>query len=124
MALSAGSRPAPRVNPFALETLAAHGIVWPDADALLARAAQAARVPYTLSTVSGMSIEEIHGITAIDPWFLDQLQEIVELENELAKFDSLATASRRSCTMATQGASLGDVLMSWRQIEMAPFMLP
>lgn len=31
VALSAGSRPAPRVNPFALETLAAHGIVWPDA---------------------------------------------------------------------------------------------
>ena len=27
-ALSAGSRPAPRVNPYAVETLAAHGIQW------------------------------------------------------------------------------------------------
>ncbi|MBY0491182.1 MAG: arsenate reductase ArsC [Gemmatimonadaceae bacterium] len=27
-AASAGSRPAPRVNPFAVETLAAHGIAW------------------------------------------------------------------------------------------------
>lgn len=27
-AASAGSRPAPRVNPFAVETLAAHGIEW------------------------------------------------------------------------------------------------
>lgn len=29
-AQSAGSRPAARVNPFAIETLAAHGIVWTD----------------------------------------------------------------------------------------------
>ena len=29
-AASAGSRPAPRVNPYAVETLAAHGIVWGD----------------------------------------------------------------------------------------------
>jgi len=27
-ALSAGSRPAPRVNPYAVETLAAHGVQW------------------------------------------------------------------------------------------------
>jgi len=27
-AMSAGSRPAPRVNPYAVETLAAHGIQW------------------------------------------------------------------------------------------------
>lgn len=29
-AASAGSRPAPRVNPYAVETLAAHGITWND----------------------------------------------------------------------------------------------
>jgi carbamoyl-phosphate synthase large subunit len=32
---------------------------------------------------AGMSLEEIHSFTHIDPWFLDQLQEIVELEDRL-----------------------------------------
>ncbi|MEX1223965.1 MAG: carbamoyl-phosphate synthase large subunit, partial [Pirellulales bacterium] len=32
---------------------------------------------------AGMTLEEIHELTNIDPWFLDQLQEIVELEEEL-----------------------------------------
>ena len=32
---------------------------------------------------SGLSIGEIHGLTGIDPWFLDQLAEIVELETTL-----------------------------------------
>ena len=31
----------------------------------------------------GMSIEEIHEVTAIDPWFLDNLQQIVEMEEQL-----------------------------------------
>ncbi len=31
----------------------------------------------------GMSVDEIHEITAIDPWFLDQLEEIVDLETIL-----------------------------------------
>ena len=33
----------------------------------------------------GMSIEEIHELTGIDPWFLDNLAEIVELEDELRR---------------------------------------
>src|SRR5687767_8019168 len=32
---------------------------------------------------AGMSIEEIHELTRIDPWFLDQIQQIVELEMKL-----------------------------------------
>jgi carbamoyl-phosphate synthase large subunit len=32
---------------------------------------------------SGMTIQEIHDISYIDPWFLDQLAQIVELEEEL-----------------------------------------
>jgi len=31
----------------------------------------------------GMSVEEIHKITYIDPWFLDNLSEIVEFEQEM-----------------------------------------
>jgi carbamoyl-phosphate synthase large subunit len=33
--------------------------------------------------LDGMSIEEIYKISCIDPWFLDQISEIVELEQEL-----------------------------------------
>ena len=39
---------------------------------------------------SGMSIDEIHELTAIDPWFLDQLTEIVELEEELRGYNDIA----------------------------------
>jgi carbamoyl-phosphate synthase large subunit len=38
---------------------------------------------------NGMSINDIHTITNIDPWFLDQLAEIVEFEEELRKIKSL-----------------------------------
>ncbi len=34
--------------------------------------------------LAGISIEEIHRITAIDPWFLSQMRELVEAEREYA----------------------------------------
>ena len=33
----------------------------------------------------GMSIEEIYELTAIDPWFLENLKEIVEMEEHLQR---------------------------------------
>ena len=33
---------------------------------------------------AGFSIEEIFGLTRIDPWFLTQIKEIVDFEEELA----------------------------------------
>ena len=38
---------------------------------------------------SGMSTEEIHELTYIDPWFIDQLAQIVELEEQLRATPSL-----------------------------------
>jgi len=38
----------------------------------------------------GMSVEEIHDLTGIDPWFLENLRQIVELEDELRRQGSLA----------------------------------
>ncbi|OJY59301.1 carbamoyl-phosphate synthase large subunit [Thiobacillus sp. 0-1251] len=32
----------------------------------------------------GMTLEEIHAVSKIDPWFLDQIQELIELETSLA----------------------------------------
>ncbi|HZP02162.1 MAG TPA: carbamoyl-phosphate synthase large subunit [Terriglobia bacterium] len=37
---------------------------------------------------SGYSIEAIAEITHIDPWFLNQMEQIVELQEELRRFDS------------------------------------
>ena len=39
---------------------------------------------------SGMTAGEIHDLTAIDPWFLDQLSEIVEMEEQLRQFQDIA----------------------------------
>jgi carbamoyl-phosphate synthase large subunit len=36
--------------------------------------------------LQGMSVEELHQITAIDCWFLNKIQAIVELEQKLASF--------------------------------------
>ncbi|MDG1807572.1 MAG: carbamoyl-phosphate synthase large subunit [Pirellulaceae bacterium] len=38
---------------------------------------------------SGMSMEEIHQLTGIDRWFLDQLIEIIEVEDEIRDLASL-----------------------------------
>ncbi|MDP2111120.1 MAG: carbamoyl-phosphate synthase large subunit [Thiobacillus sp.] len=32
----------------------------------------------------GMSLDEIHALSKIDPWFLDQIQQLIELETSLA----------------------------------------
>jgi carbamoyl-phosphate synthase large subunit len=39
---------------------------------------------------AGMTVAELHELTAIDPWFLDQLQQIVELESLVRTVGSLA----------------------------------
>jgi len=43
--------------PFGIAPMGGPSIVWPGADALMARAAQRARVPYVLSTTGGITIE-------------------------------------------------------------------
>ncbi|MBS7455929.1 carbamoyl-phosphate synthase large subunit [Coralloluteibacterium stylophorae] len=32
---------------------------------------------------AGMSVEEVHALSFVDPWFLDQIEEIVQLENDV-----------------------------------------
>jgi carbamoyl-phosphate synthase large subunit len=39
---------------------------------------------------AGMTIDELHDLTAIDRWFLDQLQQLVEMESLLRTLGSLA----------------------------------
>src|SRR5579871_1728524 len=47
----------------------------------------------------GWSVEQVHEITQIDPWFLRQLREAVDLENHLAA-ETLETVSRETFAKA------------------------
>ena len=40
---------------------------------------------------AGMTVEEITGLSKIDPWFISQIQEIVEFEQQILKDDSPET---------------------------------
>jgi len=55
--------------PFGVAPIGAPVVMWPGADKVLARAAQRARVPYTLGTVGGATIEEIAVIAPDVFWF-------------------------------------------------------
>ena len=55
--------------PFGVAPMGGPSIVWPGADVLLAKAAQRARVPYTLGLVGGATIEEIADVAGDVFWF-------------------------------------------------------
>ena len=55
--------------PIGIAPMGGPSIVWPGADAYLARAAQRARIPYVLSTVGGAAIEQIAEIAPDVFWF-------------------------------------------------------
>jgi carbamoyl-phosphate synthase large subunit len=50
----------------------------------------------------GTSVEEIHELTGIDPWFLDNLLEIVELEDELRQQGTIRQMSNALLRRAKQ----------------------
>lgn len=51
---------------------------------------------------SGLSVNDIHELTAIDPWFLDNLQQIVELEEELRRLPNLEAVNDALLRQAKQ----------------------
>ena len=55
--------------PIGIAPMGGPALVWPGADAAMARAAQRARVPYTLGTVGGMTIEEAGELAPDVFWF-------------------------------------------------------
>ena len=55
--------------PFAVAPIGLAGLVWPKAESLLATAAKAHNIPYTLSTVATMSLEDIRSIGGDCTWF-------------------------------------------------------
>jgi len=55
--------------PIGIAPMGGPSIVWPGADAAMARAAQRARVPYTLGTVGGITIEQAAELAPDVLWF-------------------------------------------------------
>ncbi|MFQ5587660.1 MAG: carbamoyl-phosphate synthase large subunit [Nitrospiria bacterium] len=74
----------------------------------------------------GVPLSEIHQITQIDPWFLNQLQEILETESQLKRSapgtdtDLLRTAKRAGFSDRQIGALIGKSekeVTAWRKKE-------
>jgi carbamoyl-phosphate synthase large subunit len=65
---------------------------------------------------NGYGVAEIHDLTSVDPWFLEQLKEVVDFEGELAKAprdkDTLRRAKR-------YGISDAQLAKAWGAEEMA-----
>lgn len=55
--------------PFGVAPMGLSGLVWPKSEKILAAAAKAHNIPYTLSTVATASIEEIGALAGINAWF-------------------------------------------------------
>ncbi|HEV8484443.1 MAG TPA: carbamoyl-phosphate synthase large subunit, partial [Blastocatellia bacterium] len=60
---------------------------------------------------SGYSIRELHELTHIDPWFLDNLREIVEQEQTLGR-ESFETVTRDQLRQAKR-AGFSDQRLAW-----------
>ena len=67
----------------------------------------------------GMSLEEIFELTGIDPWFLDELKQIVELEDELRAIHDPMQVSDELLRRAKQfGFSDRQISHLWNMSEM------
>ena len=64
----------------------------------------------------GFSIEEIHGLTKIDPWFLYHIQEIVEVEKLLPTLPLSLDVLREAKVMGFSDRRLAEI---WKTDELA-----
>lgn len=66
----------------------------------------------------GMGVQEIHQLTKIDPWFLDNIEQIVEMEDELARHASPADVPTELFREAKRwGFSDFQLAMMWDSTE-------
>src|SRR5437660_2776117 len=62
---------------------------------------------------NGMSVEEIYALSAIDPWFLREMREIIELESQVL---TLSEAKLKDPLRKTEGdPSPSSLLRTWKQ---------
>ncbi len=72
----------------------------------------------------GMSIEEVYDLTKVDPWFLHQIQDILDAEAELKESDPSAELLRAAKEMGFSDRALGTFwdkteqeIRDWRRRE-------
>jgi len=67
----------------------------------------------------GLSVEDVHEWTGIDPWFLDNLQEIVEMEDRLRSAGNMPSCDDALLRRAKQfGFSDRQLACLWNSTEM------
>jgi carbamoyl-phosphate synthase large subunit len=76
------------------------------------------RLPYLrFALASGYSVADIHEMTKIDPWFLEQMKEVVDFEKTLES-ESLETASKETLRQAKRyGVSDIQMAKTWGKKE-------
>src|SRR5690606_7478128 len=52
---------------------------------------------------AGLSVEDVHALSFVDPWFLDQIEELVSLEDEVAAAGIDALDARRLRALKRKG---------------------
>ena len=68
---------------------------------------------------AGMTAAQIHELSAIDPWFLDQLQELVEIESDLRQFSDLNSVDTQTFREAKRnGFSDRQLATIWGSTEL------
>jgi len=73
--------------PFGIGPVGMSGLIWPDAERHLARAAAVAGIPYTLSTVAAQTPEDIGPLAGNHAWF-----QLYPPRDEAIRLDMLARA--------------------------------
>jgi carbamoyl-phosphate synthase large subunit len=67
----------------------------------------------------GWSVAQIHSLTKIDPWFLENIRQLVEFENTLCSYEKLETVPAEVLREAKQlGYSDAQLAMIWDASEM------
>lgn len=67
----------------------------------------------------GLSLEHVHELTQIDPWFLNHMKDLVEFENEIRKIHRLEDAPEELLRRAKQsGFSDSQLAYWWDSTEM------
>ncbi|MBX3052091.1 MAG: alpha-hydroxy-acid oxidizing protein [Caldilineaceae bacterium] len=71
--------------PFGVAPMGLSGLVWPNSERILAAAAKAQGIPYTLSTVATISLEEARKVAGENAWFQLYTPQEPEVRNDILR---------------------------------------
>lgn len=71
--------------PFGVSPIGLAGLIWPNAEIILATAAKAHNIPYILSTVATVSLEDIRSLAGKCAWFQLYTPRDAEVRNDLLR---------------------------------------